>query len=630
MKIILRTYTCLIISICISLVSFAQAPVLGMAARFEIFTTVGAITNTGISQITGEVGSNTGAVTNFGNVNGTMQVPPNGTTLQAVTDLNNALAQINSASPVNTIASPLGNGAILNAGVYHVAGLTSLEGELFLDAQNNSSAVFIFQLDDAFSSGFGAKVRLINGAQACNVFWRANGMISFADETVMKGNVIANNDAFHLGVHDTLEGRVFAINGAITLSNTMAYIPTGCGVPLPTGPAAPVIGSSLTCFAIFTKTGDVTNTGTSFVTGDIGSNAGATGGYQALNTTGTIHPSPDGSTAAAAGDLTTLYNTLNLMDSDIILLYPAQFGNDLVLTPHVYSMGGAASLTGNVYLNAQGLTDAVFVIQVKGALTAASLSKVILVNGTQSKNVFWLVKGAATWGTDAVFTGTVVSTGAISTATTDSINGRIFTTVGAITTMDSKIIGNTTGCIVVLPVNWLYFRGTAAKNNVLLQWATTNEINNKFFTLEKSSDGIHFQTLSTINATVSAGNADQKYSFTDHLPYSIGWYRISQTDADGRSTYYSTIQVRADEIKTAKLTAYTQGNTIFTQTSGIAAGAGMLILYNMEGKIISSQNIIIQKEDNIFQTTKPLQKGVYIIKIISAGELAETGRVMVL
>ena len=628
MKNLYRIPVCTIISLALSFNVSAQAPGLGMAARFEIYTTVGAITNTGISQITGEVGSQAGAVTNFGNVNGTMQVPPNGITLQAVTDLNNALAQINSALPVNTIASPLGNGTTLNAGVYHVAGLTSLEGELFLDAQNDPSAVFIFQLDDAFSSLFGAKVRLINGAQACNVFWRANGMISFADETFMKGNVIANNDAFHLGVHDTLEGRIFAINGAITLSNTMAYIPTGCGVPLPTGPAVPVLGSSLKCFAIFTKTGDVTNTGISYVVGDIGSNAGVTGGYQALNTTGNIHPSPDGTTAGAAGDLTTLHNTLNLMDSDIILLYPAQFGNDLVLTPHVYSMGGAASLTGNVYLNAQGLTDAVFVIQIKGALTAASLSKVILVNGTQSKNVFWLVKGAATWGTDAIFNGTVVSTGSISTATGDSINGRIFTTVGAITTMDSKIIGNTTGCLAIVPVNWLYFRGAADKNNVQLQWATTNEINNKFFTLEKSSDGIRFQTLATINATT--GSTDQKYSFTDHLPYSIGWYRISQTDMDGRRNYYTTINIKADEIKTTKLTAYTQGNTIFTQASGMSAGAGMLILYNMEGKIISSQNIIIQKDDNIFQTVKPIQKGVYIIKIISAGESTETGRVMVL
>ncbi len=58
---------------------FAQAPNLGSAASFILFTSVGAITNTGIAQVTGDVGSNSGAGTGFGNVNGVMH-SGNGTT----------------------------------------------------------------------------------------------------------------------------------------------------------------------------------------------------------------------------------------------------------------------------------------------------------------------------------------------------------------------------------------------------------------------------------------------------------------------------------------------------------------------------------------------------------------------
>jgi len=48
--------------------NFAQAPPLGTAAGFVLFSTIGAVGNTGISQITGNVGTNNGAITGFGNV----------------------------------------------------------------------------------------------------------------------------------------------------------------------------------------------------------------------------------------------------------------------------------------------------------------------------------------------------------------------------------------------------------------------------------------------------------------------------------------------------------------------------------------------------------------------------------
>ncbi|MFY7732361.1 MAG: hypothetical protein ACOVSR_02680 [Bacteroidia bacterium] len=54
-------------------INYGQAPTLGTSAGFVLFTSVGAITNNGISQVTGNVGSNVGASTNFGNVNGIMQ-----------------------------------------------------------------------------------------------------------------------------------------------------------------------------------------------------------------------------------------------------------------------------------------------------------------------------------------------------------------------------------------------------------------------------------------------------------------------------------------------------------------------------------------------------------------------------
>jgi hypothetical protein len=74
---------------------FGQAPTLGTVANFVFFTTTGAVGNTGISRIIGNVGSNNGAVTGFGALNGTVY-NADAVTAQAVTDLNSVYSQLNS------------------------------------------------------------------------------------------------------------------------------------------------------------------------------------------------------------------------------------------------------------------------------------------------------------------------------------------------------------------------------------------------------------------------------------------------------------------------------------------------------------------------------------------------------
>jgi len=641
MKTIFRKLTGTTLSILSPILMFAQpVPNLGTAAKkFVLFTSAGAITNINTpvrSQITGDVGTNSAsAVTGYVNVNGVIRPGVDGTTSQAEIDLSNVIIQINAAISTGAPASPLGApgaGQTLNAGVYDVAGLTTVSGNLFLDGQTNPNAVFIFRISGQLVSTVSAKVKMINGAQACNVFWLVNGSINLAAQTFMSGNLITTSGAIDLTVTDTLQGRAFAKTaGAITTNGVFAYIPTGCGEPLPAGPARPFVGSTASCYAIFTTSGGVTNTGTSEVTGDIGTNNGAVGGFGAPTVVnGTIRSAPpfNQSTTDCAADINNLYNQLAGLTPDIVLNTPSEFGNDLVLTPHIYSLAAATSLTDSVFLNSQGLTNGVFVIQIDGAFTAAALSRVKLINGTQSKNVFWVVKNnAATWGVNSLFNGNLVCAGAISVATGDSVNGKLFTTTGAITTNASKIISDVSAC-GLLPLNWLYFRGTPVKDKALLEWGTANEINNNFFTIEKSRDGISFDFLATVNNKTGSGNIN--YSFTDNLPFSLGYYRISQTDIDGRRSYYTTIKVKIDVMDKPSVSSYVQGNTIYTKASGTTAGAGTLVIYNIDGRKISSQSIILNTEGNIYKTATPLQKGVYIIKIVTSREIFSTDRITVL
>jgi hypothetical protein len=414
--------------------NFAQAPPLGTTADFVLFSSNGAVSNSGISQLTGNVGSNAGSSTSFGNVNGVMH-DNDGASAQCSADLLTAYNQLNSTVPTFFPASLLGNGQILIAGVYSIPSAATMNLDLTLDAQNNSNAVFIFQIQGSFSANANAKVKLINGALACNVFWKIEGLVSLASGTSMKGTVIANNAAIIMNTGDTLEGRALSTAGAVSVDGILAYTPIGCGSPVLTGPTAPTLGAAA-CYAIFSTNGAVTNSGVTYLTGDVGTNNGLTTGYNALYVTGMIHPIPDGSTAQCAADLLVAYNYINSLPYDIELLYPAQFGNNLVLTPHTYLMNAAATFTDTLYLNAQGNANAVFVIQINGALTTSTYTKVILINGTQAKNVYWKIEGAVTINNYSVFNGTIIcnngALGAINTGVV--LNGRALTTTGAITT----------------------------------------------------------------------------------------------------------------------------------------------------------------------------------------------------
>ena len=609
-------------------VNFAQAPDLGTAANFVLFTTVGAVTNTGISQITGNVGTNSGSSTGFGNVNGVMH-DQDGASAQSAADLLIAYNQLNSAIP-NFFPSPLlGNGDTLIAGVYKIPAVTTLNSDLILNAQGNANAVFIFQIQAAFSTNAASKVKLINGAMACNVFWKVEGAVSMASATLMKGTIIAHNAAINMNTNDTLEGRALSIAGAVTIDGVLAYTPTGCGSPVLTGPTAPNLASSA-CYAIFSGNGSVTNSGITHVTGDIGTNVGLTTGYDPLYVTGYIHPIPDGYTAACAADLLNGYNYLNTLPNDIELLYPAQFGRNLVLTPHTYIMNGATTFTDSLYLNAEGNYNAVFVIKIKGALSTSTYSKVLLINGTQAKNVYWSVDGAVSINDYSVFNGTIVcNNGAINLTTGVTLNGRALTTDGALSTT-AIIATSPSGNCNTLPVSWLYFRGKPVQQNVLLEWGTTNEINNGFFTIEKSRDAQSFETLTTINAAGGTGNAEYNYSFTDQQPYSLSYYRISQTDMDGQKNYFRTIEVKVNINQNLKVLRYVQGNYIYVQTSGAAPGNGSIELYSIDGKKMSSQKVMLTKEVNTYKIEGPLHKGMYLLFIESQGEKLYSGKVIVL
>jgi hypothetical protein len=521
--------------------SFAQTPNLGTAANFVLFSTVGAIGNTGVSQITGNVGTNSGAITGFGNVNGVMH-NADASTAQAAIDLQAAWYYLSTQTPTSTIGPVLGSGQTLFAGVDTIAAAGSVVGALTFDAQGNSNAVFIIKTGGALTTAAGATVTLINGAVACNVFWVAEGAISMAASTTMRGTLIANNGAIDMGAGGILEGRELSTTGAVSVYGTIAYTPVGCSTPILTGPISPVL-NSVACYTVFSASGALSNSGITNIAGDVGSNSSTTTGFNPLLVTGTIHPVPDASTLQCAIDFLNLYTYVNALPDDIQLLYPAQFGNSLVLTPHTYVMNAATLLTDSLYLNAEGNVNAIFIIQINGALSTSAFSSVTLINGAQANNVYWVVQGAVTINNNSTFCGNIVcNNGAISLGAGVVLDGRALTTAGIINTT-AITANNSLGPCTSLPIQLLSFTGICTMQTVVLNWSTAMETNNKSFTVQRSEDGMNWQAIGTIEGAGSSSTL-HTYSLTDKLPgKSVSYYRLMLTNFDGENTYSIVIIV---------------------------------------------------------------------------------------
>jgi hypothetical protein len=226
----------------------APAPVdLGTAAPFAILAGTPDISNTGPSVIAGNVGLSPATGSAIGltcaEVTGTIYavdafgpspcaVEDAGLLTIAKQDVTDAFIDVAGRTPVTTVATELG-GTTKTAGVYDSSSttfeITAGAGPLVLDGQNDPSSVFIFEMDfngTGLRAGPGSVVSLINGAQACNVFWRVD-TATLDTTAVFKGTILALN-SITVANGANIEGRLLARNGSVTLINDTVTVPTTC------------------------------------------------------------------------------------------------------------------------------------------------------------------------------------------------------------------------------------------------------------------------------------------------------------------------------------------------------------------------------------------------------------------
>ena len=203
---------------------------LGTAGNFAVLagsgiTVAGAVNTT---TITGDIGTYpTPSVTGLGNVvlNGANQTANSGLMLTSKNDLSAAYTDA-AGRPVTTSYAPVSDlgGLTLTSGVYYDPTSFGLTGTLTFDAQGNPNAVFIVQAGSTLITASDSSILLVNGAQACNVFWVVGSSATLGTGSDFVGNVLAYM-SITADTGATVDGRLLAENGAVTLDGNTITMP---------------------------------------------------------------------------------------------------------------------------------------------------------------------------------------------------------------------------------------------------------------------------------------------------------------------------------------------------------------------------------------------------------------------
>ena len=169
-----------------------------------------------------------------------------------------------------------------------------------------------------------------------------------------------------------------------------------------------------------------------------------------------------------------------------------------------------------------------------------------------------------------------------------------------------------------LPVELTRFAAAAAQQQVEITWSTASEINNDYFLIQKSADGIAFETIGRVRGHGTTA-VRQDYTYTDRTVIGFTYYRLKQVDYDGTFEYSNIIWfdggLTADQVAvgpnplhrgSAQLTLHGINPDTWTDA----------LLYDQSGKVAfrfkgECSTLVVQLNEAVTD----LQKGIYLLRV---------------
>jgi pimeloyl-ACP methyl ester carboxylesterase len=216
--------------------------------------------------------------------------------------------------------------------------------------------------------------------------------------------------------------------------------------------------------------------------------------------------------------------------------------------------------------------------------------------------------------------GTIVNPSALNTTVTGlSIAG---TYTYELQTVDDRVgwsydTVSITVSSVALPVQWQYFNASVeGYSKVVLQWATASEISSEKFEVQRSSNGIAYETIAAIAA---AGNTstEKRYSFSDLSPLrGDSYYRLRQIDRSGDHSFSKVVKVLITE--TSEISIAPNPAKDFIELRSNRSPIFAVQLLEMSGRILQQQSFNQSVANTIRFNVSAISRGMYLFRIVAA------------
>ena len=158
-----------------------------------------------------------------------------------------------------------------------------------------------------------------------------------------------------------------------------------------------------------------------------------------------------------------------------------------------------------------------------------------------------------------------------------------------------------------LPVSLIKFTATPQNDRVAIRWETALELDNDYFTVERSADGKTFNAIAMVEG---AGTTERSLSYStfDNAPINgTSYYRLRQTDLDGTTVVFDAVSV---ELRTdAVVNAYP--NPVKSELTVELTQAGPVRLYDLQGRLVLNRVLDAGRQE---LSLDALQAGTYVLQ----------------
>ena len=173
----------------------------------------------------------------------------------------------------------------------------------------------------------------------------------------------------------------------------------------------------------------------------------------------------------------------------------------------------------------------------------------------------------------------------------------------------------------VLPVQLIAFTAKPADHAVELAWSTASELNNDYFSVEKSTDGISFIEAGRLNG-MGNSTVQTNYAATDMEPYpGLSYYRLKQVDFDGQRSYSPIVAVQLDN----QQPVVTAGPNPFTDSFNLTLRlerdrTATIVMFDRSGNMLFTRDLVPGQNPHLIDMRR-YGDGEFILKVITGSEV---------